>query len=328
MEYMKTIKQRLFYDTLGTEVGDYTILQLARGLAGDSATLNKRVLFYIGETDCGKGVLTTAIVNSCGDYIGSFNAESLAHTNSSSDEAQKLRWALLVANKRIIISNEINNTVVLNGNLIKKISSGGDPIIGRQHNSNETPFYTHFLPILFSNDINKILPYDKAVDNRARFILFKKHFVDEPTNEFELKKDDGIKAECATLLFQRCFVAMLLIAYNDYIVGGRNDVEPDDVVVAKELFVGTERSNVIDKFLQDYEITNDESDYLRSSDIEEWINSNKLGISPKKWAIEMTKHCQMKKYDKVENKVKKVGKKGVRCWVGIKRIVETGEEEA
>jgi len=35
VEYMESIKQRLFYDALGKEVGDYHILNLARGLAGD-----------------------------------------------------------------------------------------------------------------------------------------------------------------------------------------------------------------------------------------------------------------------------------------------------
>jgi hypothetical protein len=33
--YMDSIKRRLFYDALGTEQGDYLILNLARGLAGD-----------------------------------------------------------------------------------------------------------------------------------------------------------------------------------------------------------------------------------------------------------------------------------------------------
>ena len=322
MEYVSSIKQRLFYDTLGRSVGDYFILQIARGLAGDSAKLNKRVLFSLGETDCGKGALTTAITVSCGDYIGSFNAESLAYTKSSNDEAQKLRWALLVATKRIIISNEMNSRVELNGNLLKKLSSGGDPIIGRQHSSNETTFYTHFLPIVFANDMVKILPYDRAVDNRVRFVQYTKHFVDEPSNEFELKRDDNLKTEMETVRFQRCFVALLVKEYLDFIERGRKEIEPAEVIVAKELYVGTEKSDIIEKFLNDYEITGNDADYVKSSDIEIWIQQSKLGISTTKWGLEMNKYCKIHNHTGVVNKVKKYKGKPTRCWVGVKSITE------
>ena len=38
-------------------------------------------------------------------------------------------------------------------------------------------------------------------------------------------------------------------------------------------------ANYIENFLESFEITNIETDYVRSRDIEEWINENKLGIS-------------------------------------------------
>jgi len=106
-DYIKSIKERLFYDALGEEVGNYFILNLARGLAGD---MMKRILFGLGWTNIGKSILTTAVTLSCGDYIGSFNAENLAYRNTSNDEAQIMRWAMLLRFKRIIFSNEMKST--------------------------------------------------------------------------------------------------------------------------------------------------------------------------------------------------------------------------
>ena len=112
--YMNSIKQRLFYDALGEEVGNYMILNLSRGLAGD---MMKRILFGLGGTNTGKSVLTTAMTLSCGDYIGSFNAENLAYRSSCGDEASIMRWALLLRFKRVIFSNEIKSNVELSGYL-------------------------------------------------------------------------------------------------------------------------------------------------------------------------------------------------------------------
>ena len=53
--------------------------------------------------------------------MGSFNAKNLAYKNTSQDETQIMRWALLLRHKRVIFSNEVKSTVELNGNMIEKI---------------------------------------------------------------------------------------------------------------------------------------------------------------------------------------------------------------
>ena len=239
MEYMEDVKQRLFHNPLGKEVGDYIILNLARALAGDKM---KRILFGLGDTNCGKSIITTAISVAFGDYFGSFNAENLAQRNSSNDEAQIMRWCLLLKYKRVIISNEIKSNIGLNGNAIKKISSGGDSIVARGHCPNEEEFITHFLPIVMANDIPKIKPYDSAVDSRAKVITYKRQFVDEPSNEFELLKDPNIEVEVRTLRFQRVFIGLMINAYMDK---SKFEVEPNEVVIAKGDWISADKS-VID----------------------------------------------------------------------------------
>jgi hypothetical protein len=325
MEYIESIKQRLFYDSMGKEVGDYFILNLARGLSGECM---KRILFAIGDTNCGKGVITTGVSLSLGDYFGPFNAESLAHRESSQDEAQIMRWVLLLRYKRIIISNEMKSGITLNGNFIKKICSGGDTLIGRTHCKEETEFNTHFLPIILDNDMNKITPYDNAINDRVRCLIFPKQFVDtEPQNQFELKMDLNIKEELKTLRFQKCFVGMLLYAHLNYCNNNKQEQEPDAVRNSKKDLVETTTDiNWISGFLRDYEITNNVDDYIVSSSIELWIKDKQLNISMVKFSRDIKKYNTIKKLDNVNNIYKKIGKKTIRCWVGIKQIDDEVEE--
>ena len=318
MVYMEGVEKRLFVDPLGAEVADYWLLNLARGLAGD---LMKRILFGLGSTDCGKSTITTACKTSLGGYFGSFNGESLAYRNCSQDEAAQMRWVMLLRYKRLIFSNEMKSTVELNGNMIKKISSGGDSIIGRTHGNVETDFVPQFLTVCMANDINKIKPYDKALSNRTRVIPFNNQFVEEPSNEFQLKKDINIAAEMETLLFQRVFVGLLIRRYMKYVDSGKVEVEPAEVVLAKNEWIGDENEvGFVSQFLTDFEITNNVKDFVPSSYIDEWLKHKNLGVSMKCFGAELRKHCIISKFTNVSSKDKKINGKNVKAWFGIKEI--------
>jgi phage/plasmid-associated DNA primase len=127
-----------------------------------------------------------------GQYCGTFTAENLAFNNNTNDEAQKLRWAFLFRHKRLVISNEITNNRSLNGNLIKKVCSGGDSMQGRIHGGLETEFIPQFLTIVLANDIPEIKPYDDAVEDRVRVYSYTKSFVDEPSPIPYFKRTIGL----------------------------------------------------------------------------------------------------------------------------------------
>jgi hypothetical protein len=312
-EYMNDIKQRLFINPLGEVVGNYLLLNLSRGLAGDRM---KRILFGLGGTNCGKSILSTAVTLACGDYVGSFNAENLSSKNSSNDEAQIMRWCLLLRYKRLIFSNELKNNLPLNGNAIKKISSGGDTLIGRGHNANEEEFVTDFLAMCMANDLTKITPYDDAVDERLKVINYKRQFVENPSNEFELKMDRNINNEIKSVEFQKALVGLFIQAYMEK---DKFDVTPDEVVIGKTDWISNDRC-IIDTFKNDFEITNNENDYVISKDIEEWLKANNTGITIKKFGMEMKKYTIIQKLENVDNVRKKIKGKLFTCWVGVKMI--------
>lgn len=324
-KYAEDVKRRLFINPLGERVGDYFILNLARGLAGD---MMKRTLFCLGGTDCGKSIATKAVTMSCGDYVGAFNAENLAYRNTSNDEAQIMRWMLLLRYKRLVFSNELKSTVELNGNMIKKCSSGGDPIIGRTHGKEEETFTAHFLAISYANDLPPIKPYDNAVDNRVRVVPYEKRFVDEPSNEYELKKDYNIEQEMTTLRFQKAMVAIFINRYFQYL-DNNLCIDPEEVIQGKKDWIDSESDCVL-SFLKEYEITNirDNNNYVKSSEIQEWIDKKKLGITITKFGKELKKYCKIRKYDDVESDNKKLSGKVCKVWYGIKVKVEEEEEVA
>ena len=317
---MNSIKRRLFTDTLGDDVGNYLILNLARALSGEKM---KKIMFGLGSTNTGKGILTKACLLSMGSYCDVFTGENLAFNNVNNDEAQKMRWAMLLRYKRLIISNELSTTKNLDGNLIKKLSSGIDRIKGREHGGNEKTFYPHYMAILLANDIPKIKPFDPAVQGRVKVYSMVKSFVDNPSNEYELKKDPNLDAEMQTILFQRCFIGLLIDSHLQYRANNCVEIVPDEVSLARDEWMGSnEDNNVITQFQEVYEITNDKNDYVLSKDIERTVTS--FGeLSYRKFAIELKKHCVINTLTNVKNDGKKLNKKVVQVWFGIKNIDTT-----
>ena len=83
-EYRQSIINRFFVNPLNAHSGSYLIVELAKALAGD---LDKRFIFGLGTSNCGKSILTTAIKNAFGNYFGAFNGEVFAYNKNSGDEA-------------------------------------------------------------------------------------------------------------------------------------------------------------------------------------------------------------------------------------------------
>ena len=312
--YVETIKQRFFYNPLDKETGDYLILNLARALSGEQM---KKIFIGIGSTNCGKSVVTKAIEQSLDEYFGTFDAGNLVKGNGS-DSAQELRWAFLLQFKRIIFSNEMRVETNLCGTTIKKISSGGDALSGRTHGEEETEFSPHYNAFIMANDMPNILPYDDALDTRLKCLTYIKQFVDEPNNEFELKKDRDIEKEILQERFKNCFIIMLIKAHLEWVESGRIEYEPLSLSIAKSEWI-TQHKNVIERFNIDHEFTSKIEDYIKSKEIEVWVQRNNLGITMSKFGQEMKKYLIINKIENIKSVQQYIDKKNVQVWIGIKK---------
>ena len=322
-------KDNLFYKPFTKELGDWYILKLARGMAGDA---QKMVLFGIGNSNSGKSLLTSTLKDSFGGYVSGYNGENLIYKkNSNTDEAANMRWVYLLRSKRIVFSSEIKMGCQIDGNILKKLSNGGkDELTGREHCQNEQTFKVFFLPIVFANDIDDIKPCDDAVVKRIKSIPYNKVFVDEnPENEYEMKKTDEYNSDSGKSIlktdeFINCFVQILFDSYCNFISNGRVDVEPELITASRKNVIGDVQVDLIKGFLELFDITNNVTDSTPSYIIEdEYLKPR--GISVKKFNNEINKFFSMErnkgKFDNVDSSVIKhiteLGGKCRRCWVGI-----------
>ena len=112
------------------------------------------------------------------------------------NEAANTCWVLLLRSiQTTYFLKRFKNKADLDGNFIKKISSGGDRITARVHCANETEIQPHFLACVMANDLLQIKPYADALDKCVRVINYEQVFVDNPSNQLEVQKDNTIKQE-------------------------------------------------------------------------------------------------------------------------------------
>jgi phage/plasmid-associated DNA primase len=182
---------------------------LGRAIAGD---VMKRFIFCVGAGNTGKSTLTQALEMACGGFFGTFNAGCLAYKETSNDEAQQLRWLMLLQTKRIIVSNEIKINHKLDANSVKKMSSGGkDKIVARLHGGNESESPFTALAIANMNDACEIAPKDDALNNRVKSFTYNKVYVAEVTDESsQLLGDPNVDTEVLTPDFRVIFINLLI----------------------------------------------------------------------------------------------------------------------
>ena len=78
--------------------------------------------------------------------------------------------------------------------------------------------------------------------------------------------------------------------------------------------------DLIEKFKEYFQITNDEKEYVKSSDISEWIVEYSVNSEYCKFIKLLKEHCESNNLCNVQSKDKKINRKSVRIWLGIKKI--------
>ena len=73
--YIESIKDRLFYQALGRELGDYIIKIIALSIGGVASRL-RHMFFLLGPPRSGKGVITVALCNAFKNVSGTVGRDS------------------------------------------------------------------------------------------------------------------------------------------------------------------------------------------------------------------------------------------------------------
>ena len=83
----------------------------------------------------------------------------------------------------------------------------------------------------------------------------------------------------------------------------------------------------INKFLEEYELTDNVAHYTVSKEIEMWLKEANITISMTKFSMELKKYCKIKQYKNIESKIKKFNGKCKQSWIGIKQIFESDDDD-
>ena len=210
------------------EMRDSWLNTAARALAGEIE--DKNWVVCMGERDCGKGVLVGMLEAAFGDYCRTTNGENFVFKNNIGDSAKSFSWLIPFEFKRFCLTNEItrdeNNTYKMNGNILKKLASGGDVIEARLNHQDEINFQTQVRPMIFCNDLPPITPTDAK--ETSSIYYFPSKFVDDErvgttvrnqeTNEIIIsyhKKDDNIKSWSKSKDVVNAFVDILFESYGE-----------------------------------------------------------------------------------------------------------------
>tara|TARA_R110001592_G_scaffold1794_1_gene10649 strand:+ start:3867 stop:6203 length:2337 start_codon:yes stop_codon:yes gene_type:complete len=165
---------------------------IARGLFGHIEDKNWSIC--MGERNSGKGVIGGALENAFGKYVLTTNGENLMYKNGNSGDAAKNNsWMVNTEFSRLILTNELTidseGKHKINGNIVKKLTSGGDYIEARQNFKDEINFKSQGRMLIFCNDLPPIEPSD--CKETAFMFNFPSKFVDK--NDPLLNVENSVK---------------------------------------------------------------------------------------------------------------------------------------
>ena len=323
---MNEIKQKIFCDIYGKEQGDYICSLLACGLMGERS---KAFAGIIGDTNSGKSTLTMILKLALDDYFGTFSGNNCMNRNTSQDEGQIMRWAMLLRNKRIIMSNEIKEKYVFSATILKKISSSIDDLNGRKHGGDERQDQFHFLAVFCVNDFPMVDSVDDAIRQRAKIIKNEKSFAVEVEDEkTQIKADKSFDKVINTEEFQLLFIKLLIYEHQLFLQDKNKSSytnfkpEPQVMLDYKNLWADKDKLSEIELFENDFIITGDENDIIPTADLQSFVKNNlKQSMSYMKF-INVIKNQATKLNKKIETKKKKIKGKTENNWFGIKRNEE------
>ncbi len=158
------------------ELMEYYLYMISQFMAGNIEM--KKWLNFQGLRNSGKGVLGDLLKKSFEKYVLTTNSGNFKFKSNVGDEQKSLSWLIDYQFTRVALTSEIDisDDMKLNGNMIKKFTSGGDDIMARKNFKDEYEFKIQSGLIIMSNDMPPIQPTD-ALETCDKFIM-KSKFID------------------------------------------------------------------------------------------------------------------------------------------------------
>lgn len=282
--------------------------------------LDKKWMASIGLRNSGKGVLELIFRHLFGNFVGQLDAKNLEQKKNSMESAERSRGYLEpCCTTKLVFSSEARANKIMDGVDIKKISSGGDILDYRQSSGLLRKGYLRAGFIMQANCLPEFDPSDTA--ETMLYLSMPCKFVEESeiNNNYGGYKvkiaDPQIKTKIIDEKFRMAFYSVVFSYYQQ-----SNNSYSLLVKEAKE-FHEEEGSNFNEfqyfeaKIKEQYEITNNYTDFVKTTEIHAFVKNSNLAI-----------RC-----DRIKKYLKSLGCKEDtnegRRYKGIKNIDKTVEND-
>lgn len=271
LKVVNDIKDKIFGNMFGNKT-ETALHFLSRAIGGLS--IDKNFATYLGNRDCGKGVLYDALENAFETYIRTFELGNIMYHRRTAgleniDCSKKLYWLIDLEFVRLGISQEIpdhKSEMSVNSKMLKKIAGGGDTIVARR---NYDRMDTHFTTdTTFFMMGNSSLNYDNE-DCKEHLIEFNSvnqfktqeeinAMITNEIDSLELQrykvKDPTIKSKCETEEWKNAVVYLLFQSFKDL---------PVSIIKEKD----EEDDSLLSKIKENLIITNNQKDVVLCDDV-------------------------------------------------------------
>ena len=252
----------------------------SRGIAGH--VTDKDWAAFLGERNSGKSVLIGLLEQAFGSQlVATLNAETFMCSKfADTDTAKSLGFLLQVEHHRLIFTNEcdVGGDKLINGALVKKLSSGGDSITARALYQNACTFRLSGRLCMAANDMPDVAPSDTI--QTLSYFQAPRVFVqpgDErlKTDPMYMASDDTIKDYCCTPEARGAITHLLLDAYGPPVRTKQMDM------MREEYSAGSDDR---EKFFENFEVSKDPtSDYIPVKEVAERVKKQKLAVTARRY---------------------------------------------
>lgn len=256
------------------QLRDYWLRKMSRVMAG--YVEDKEFIIDSGPRNCGKGLLMDMLKFAFEGYVGATNSENFLLKQRNDEEAKKNSFMMEFQFQRAIVCNEVSlkehGQTTFDGNMLKKVHSGGDYIEMRALYQNKVNVRLQSTIVFNLNDIPSFSPSDTR-EKLVQFDFCSKFIKGKEKKTFSniayMEADDSVKTDFIKRADVRNeFVLMLIDAF-------KTDAEYPDAL-KQEQMEDFEEDDDVTHILDLFEITNNPTDIVSNKKMREFIKTEKL----------------------------------------------------
>lgn len=225
--------------------------------------LHEEIYFMIGDASNGKGLVTTLIQNTFGDYTQFLEPNTFVKTKNITNANIATPALASTHDSHIVFINELDRDMTISSETLKRLSGTDKVKVRFLHKEcfNFIPTYNLFFVSNYSPEIDGD---DKGIQRRLRYIPFNVTFKDDPKGPNEKKINRDLKKLFSDTKYSCAFIDILIEFYKKYIDGGKVLNVPKEVLVKSAEYL--EENDPVKQFVDKcLEITNNDEDIITSS---------------------------------------------------------------